>query len=287
MLGPEALFERLQDSGLQLDHSAGFHGHALALGSAETSLLALANAYRMLANGGVHRAPGLPGPTPDSAGRPRRVFTAAATGQVARILADPAARASTFGFDSVLATRHFAAVKTGTSKDLRDNWCIGFDAAHTVAAWVGNAGGEPMHAVSGTAGAAPAWQQTMAWLQARDPSSARNFGSGPGLAPRGHARVGERVGGFGIEEPRNGSVIALDPEIPGASQRLAIAGAPARWRLHAEDGRQIRLGRGQRFSWRPLPGRWTIERLGNDGQVLDRSGFEVRLPPAPGAVARR
>ena len=32
----------------------------------------------------------------------------------------------TFGLDSPLVTRGWAAVKTGTSKDMRDNWCIGF-----------------------------------------------------------------------------------------------------------------------------------------------------------------
>jgi penicillin-binding protein 1C len=52
MLGPDALFATLNDAGLQLSESAGYHGHALALGSADVTLLALTNAYRMLANGG-------------------------------------------------------------------------------------------------------------------------------------------------------------------------------------------------------------------------------------------
>ena len=38
----------------------------------------------------------------------------------------PRARAPTFGLDNALATRFWTAVKTGTSKDMRDNWCIGF-----------------------------------------------------------------------------------------------------------------------------------------------------------------
>jgi penicillin-binding protein 1C len=48
LLDPEALFERLNASGLRLAHNAGYHGAALALGSAETSLLDLTNAYRPL-----------------------------------------------------------------------------------------------------------------------------------------------------------------------------------------------------------------------------------------------
>ena len=70
------------------------------------------------------------------------------------ILADNGARARTFGLASALATRGFAAVKTGTSKDLRDNWCVGFTDRYTVGVWVGNASGEPMHEVSGVSGAA-------------------------------------------------------------------------------------------------------------------------------------
>ena len=44
-----------------------------------------------------------------------------------------------------------AAVKTGTSKAMRDNWCVGFTDRFTVGVWVGNLEGDPMRAVSGTA----------------------------------------------------------------------------------------------------------------------------------------
>jgi hypothetical protein len=42
---------------------------------------------------------------------------------------DPLARSVTFGLENPLSSRHWAAVKTGTSKDMRDNWCIGFTLA--------------------------------------------------------------------------------------------------------------------------------------------------------------
>jgi len=41
------------------------------------------------------------------------------------------ARARTFGTDSVLATRFWTAVKTGTSKDMRDNWAVGYQPSAT------------------------------------------------------------------------------------------------------------------------------------------------------------
>ena len=76
---------------------------------------------------------------------------------VGDILSDGNARARTFGTDSVLATRFWSAVKTGTSKDMRDNWALGFSRRYTVGVWVGNRGGAPMHGVSGVMGAAPIW----------------------------------------------------------------------------------------------------------------------------------
>jgi penicillin-binding protein 1C len=62
---------------------------------------------------------------------------------VGDILSDPNARARTFGTDSVLATRFWSAVKTGTSKDMRDNWALGWSQRYTVGVWVGNASGAP------------------------------------------------------------------------------------------------------------------------------------------------
>ena len=91
---------------------------------------------------------------------------------VTDILADPLARARTFGTDSVLATRFWTAVKTGTSKDMRDNWAVGFSQRYTVGVWVGNASGAPMWDVSGTTGAAPIWAAVMNHLHKTEPSRA-------------------------------------------------------------------------------------------------------------------
>ena len=82
------------------------------------------------------------------------------------------ARARTFGTDSVLATRFWTAVKTGTSKDMRDNWAVGYSQRYTVGVWVGNASGAPMWDVSGTSGAAPIWAAVMNHLHRTEPSRA-------------------------------------------------------------------------------------------------------------------
>src|SRR6185295_13627858 len=124
------------------------------------------NAYRALANGGVYRDVNLNG----RAGSGTRVADARAVYLVSDILADNTARARTFGLANVLSTRGFAAVKTGTSKDMRDNWCIGFTDRFTIGVWIGNAGGEAMHDVSGVSGAAQIWQTLALYLHAQTPS---------------------------------------------------------------------------------------------------------------------
>ncbi len=241
MLGPDAVFAALADAGLRRSESGGYHGHALALGSAEVTLLDLTNAYRMFAQrrpSGARcagRPVGGAAPAP-----PRRVFDAATAFIVADILADPAARAVTFGLDSPLVTRGWAAVKTGTSKDLRDNWCIGFTDRYTVGVWVGNAGGAPMHGVSGVSGAAPVWREVVAHLHARAPS--RPPAPPPGLvaqrgewflagtrgACRQRGRGRPTRSAFGIQTPRDGSVLLLDPDIPlhGAAPGLRGRAGP-------------------------------------------------------------
>ena len=70
----------------------------------------------------------------------------------------------------LLVTRSWSAVKTGTSKDLRDNWCIGWTDRYIVGVWVGNAGGAPMQRVSGSSGAAPVWRALVDFLHESQPS---------------------------------------------------------------------------------------------------------------------
>ena len=181
MVSPDAFQRQLKAVGLPLKESGDYYGYSLALGSAEVSLLSLTNAYRSLANGGrfgpSRVLPGPAGGTADAvpAIDPRAAFI------VGDILSDANARALTFGPDSVLGTRFWSAVKTGTSKDMRDNWAIGWSQRYTVGVWVGNAAGAPMWDVSGTSGAAPIWAALMQQLH-------RAAGSHAPRAPAGVVR---------------------------------------------------------------------------------------------------
>ncbi len=310
MVSPDAFFAQLRQLGLPLAESGGYYGYSLALGSSEVQLLHLANAYRALANGGraspVAYAPGAtPTFTP--------ALDARAAYLVGDILSDPNARARTFGTDSVLATRFWSAVKTGNSKDMRDNWAVGWSARYTVGVWVGNASGASMHDVSGSSGAAPIWAAVMGWLHARAPSRAPRppaglvrqdvrfgpdaqgqplesrrsewfidgtqqplFAMDSGASGAYPASAGGQNGlQARIQSPTPGTVIALDPDIPPARQRLWFEasgdGSGLRWRI---DGRE--LGRGARWGWLPWPGRHLVELTDARGQVLDSLRFEVR-----------
>jgi len=172
MVSPDAFHKQLRAVGLPLKESGDYYGYSLALGSSEVSLLSLTNAYRTLANGGRYS----PFALSLSKGSARPTFTQALDTRAAfiatDIMADPMARARTFGTDSILATRFWTAVKTGTSKDMRDNWAMGFSQRYTVGVWVGNASGAPMWDVSGTSGAAPIWAALMNYLHRTERSRA-------------------------------------------------------------------------------------------------------------------
>jgi len=305
MLGPDALVERFNALGFALPQGGGYYGNALALGAADVSLLALTNGYRTLANGGLYSSPSTSinastGSARTGAAAARigaegmRVADARAVFLVTHILADNNARARTFGLTSLLATRGFAAVKTGTSKDMRDNWCVGFTDRYTVGVWIGNASGAAMHGVSGVSGAAPVWQAIVGRLHEGRPSKAPLPPAGVVAtrvafdAQREPARDEWFIAGteqplqrasaqldaaqrFGITSPRDGSVFAIDPDMPSAAQRITFEGEHGTWVL---DGK--RLGAAQRIAWAPWPGRHELALLARDGSTLQAVRFEVR-----------
>jgi penicillin-binding protein 1C len=317
-IGPDAFRDRLHAFGFKsLTENGDYYGFSLALGSADISLLMLANAYRTLANGGqwsplrvsadVQRTPCAGGGCNGVfVGPARRAAAAAPVFIASDILADRSARAGSFGLESWLATPYWSAVKTGTSKDMRDNWCVGFSQRYTVAVWVGNAAGEAMHDVSGVTGAAPVWREVMDWLQRGGDGRARVRSEAP-KPPPGVVRQTIRfepagkideparqewfVAGTGmtvvrlaepkalahIAYPGQGSIIALDPDIPPERQRVALqlSGQPDagwQWRIDSEA-----LGSAaHEVLWRPRPGRHRLILLDRNNRELESVNFEVR-----------
>ena len=290
LAGEDAFAARLADAGLTGLRDASDYGPSLALGTADVRLWDLVSAYRTLARGGLAGPLTLRparGPAPA-----RRAFSPQAAFLVADILSDRENRGATFGLDSVLATPYWSAVKTGTSKDMRDNWCVGFTPRYTVGVWVGNFSGAPMWDVSGISGAAPAWRDLLDYLSAGNPAPAPT--PPPGLARRSVLFAGERrerwfLSGTQPEDgrvelaaprarvvrPVSGTVVALDPDIPASVQRVDFesdGAAGLRWRLNGRD-----LGPADRaLEWPPQPGDYALSLVDGTGREVDRASFRVR-----------
>ncbi len=295
-VGPEAFRQKLIAFGIDsLEQEGDWYGYSLALGSADVSLLSLTNAYRTLANGGQWTPVRVKADEKPTA-RPRRAMDAAAAFIVADMISDNGARAVTFDTDSVLATRPWTAVKTGTSKDMRDNWCVGFSSRYTVGVWVGNFAGAPMRDVSGVTGAAPIWAELMHALHAdvrsdtpREPNGviSQMIAYEPAVEPprrevflagteQANIRIREASAvGSRIVYPTPGLIVAIDPDIPSAYQRVPIeltglVGISA-----------VRLGEhtfqpSARIYWAPERGRHVIALLDSEGRAVNEVRFEVR-----------
>lgn len=142
----------------------------VTLGGGEVTLLELTNAYATLAANGRHTPPRSILKVETNAGAllweaptpaPKPVLDERVASLVTDILADPIARAPTFGEWNALRLPFPAAAKTGTTTDWRDNWTMGYTPDLTVGVWVGNADNSPMNQVSGVAGAGPIWNEFM------------------------------------------------------------------------------------------------------------------------------
>jgi penicillin-binding protein 1C len=164
-LGVEPFLARLHALGFaHLSHPPSYYGLGLTLGSGEVSLWELVQAYVAMARGGSFVPLHLTGEN----STPRFIGDPADWAIITDMLADPHARAHSFGLHSVLEMPFPAAVKTGTSSDFHDTWTVGFTRDFTVGAWVGNFDGSPMRGVSGVTGAGPLWNRIMLHLYERN-----------------------------------------------------------------------------------------------------------------------
>ena len=289
LTGLESFAAQLTRFGFQgLTEAADFYGYALALGSLDVRLEELVNAYRTLANGGVHSP--LRFAVAQTRPATRRVLGPETAFLIADILSDRQARAATFGLENPLATRFWSAVKTGTSKDMRDNWCVGFSSRYTVGVWVGNFDGGAMHDVSGISGAAPAWAAVMARLHEQAPSQppkpprglVRKTIQPPGEIPRPEwflAGTEPRAATWAaaqppaeIVRPGPGAILALDPDLPPERQRLSFQAR------HAPEGAFWLLNEQHMEApdWALVRGRYRLILKSREGEPLDQVEFEVR-----------
>lgn len=280
--GAARLLNLLHDLGFDsLQKPADFYGLGLALGGGEVTLLELANAYAALARGGQMRPvvfaqePRLQTRTKEIRALPENVSYV-----ITDILSDNAARAAAFGLNSPLSFPFPAAAKTGTSKDYKDNFAVGYTPRLTVAVWAGNFDASSMQKVSGISGAAPIMHDVLVYANAKYPGGEfvrpqeivsavvceeTGLLAGPSC---GHTREEvfvsgglpehtcdgrhERTAGrLNIVFPVKGDIFVYDPALPAAAQRLHFqtegAQEPCLWKLNGQELEE----RGAEI-WRPL-----------------------------------
>ncbi|TGJ99206.1 penicillin-binding protein 1C [Leptospira semungkisensis] len=285
-VGVPTFVSKLNELGFQKLQSPEFYGLSLALGTADVTLWELTNAYRTIANHGIYTEATF---YSDEASENllqrkmqdhvygKRIFSDGVSGSVQKILSSRENRAPSFGWESNLSTRFFSFAKTGTSQDMRDNWCIGSSGKYTVGVWVGNMSGEPMYDVSGVTGAAPLWKEIIQLLEEYKPSGAvlthaiEEKGTSVPLTKR--VQKGEPR----IIYPENGNLFAIDPEIPEENERIRFkvrgSSQDLEWILN---GKVIGSGRENYLDWRPKRGNYLLSVRERNGKLSETVAFQVR-----------
>jgi len=146
------------------------------------------------------------------------------------------------------------------------------------------------------------WAEVMGFLHRREPSRAPSpppgvvqtkvtFGAGADGGPLEAARsewflngteqslfavepaAGSGMAAARITAPADGTILALDPDIPPERQRVRFeaTGRAVRWRM---DGKPF--SRENSVKWLPWPGRHVVQLTDAQGTVLDEIRLEVR-----------
>lgn len=168
-VGVGNLLALLQGAGITtLNETPDHYGLALTLGSGEVTLLELTKAYAMFARGGetLHLRTLINDPVENGT----RILDTTIAWLISDILSDATARLPEFGMDTPLTLDRPVAVKTGTTRNSRDNWTIGYTPSYVVGVWVGNADNAPMRGTSGVTGAGPIFHDVMETLTAGTPT---------------------------------------------------------------------------------------------------------------------
>ncbi|MEO5356325.1 MAG: penicillin-binding protein 1C [Nitrospirae bacterium YQR-1] len=297
LTGIEPFYNLLRLLGFDsLTEGADYYGASLALGSADITLMELVNAYRALANKGIYSPLSMTtvNNTPISG---KRIMDERAVFIISSILSDREARSTTFGLENPLSTKFWSAAKTGTSKDMRDNWCVGYSETYTVGVWVGNFSGEPMRDVTGITGAAPLWLEAMTYLHRFSPSqppaplsqlvqrqiSFSATSESPrlewfikGTEPDSVIAAVKSEGITHISYPVEGAIFAIDIDIPDDTQLIPFnykpAGGNFQWIINGENTGVFK----DTFLWKPQSGKYTVSIANKTGAVVDTVTFVVR-----------
>ena len=161
-IGIEVFYDFLKNIGFDsLKRGPSFYGLGLVLGNADLSLFELAQGYTIFPKEGLFQPVRMLSSIVLKNGKrititntaPKRVLSCETTFLISHILSDLRYKIPAFGTASPIYFPFPVAVKTGTTKDFRDNCVVGYTPLHTIAIWVGNLYNEPMKELPAVAGA--------------------------------------------------------------------------------------------------------------------------------------
>ncbi|EQA43547.1 penicillin-binding protein 1C [Leptospira broomii serovar Hurstbridge str. 5399] len=285
--GVPEFVSRLGELGFDKLRNPDFYGLSLALGTADITLWELVNAYRTLSNEGYWSEPTF---DPQEASknteawgrerntRFRKVYPKEITQTIKDILSSRDNRSLSFGWENHLSTKFFSFAKTGTSQDMRDNWCVGSSGNYTVGVWVGNMDGEPMREVSGVTGAAPLWKEVIQSLEEMRPSSNQEVH----MARSSNSNIKRSIGLGNAEAPKilypeTGSLFALDPEIPEENERIRFEARTNSKRVEwILNGSVLESDSSNIYDWKPKRGSFILSVRINGAHISDTVAFQVR-----------
>ena len=257
LVGEERVVAKMKKLGFSDLRNAAFYGPSLALGSVDVSLWDLTHAYQKLIRS--------------------KFFSDKTKKEIFEMLSSDENRRFTFGTGSILKLPFSAAVKTGTSKDMRDNWCIGYSSRYTVGVWVGNFDGKAMWNVSGVTGAAPLWREVMLKLNNHQ-KDIRNLTENY-LATNASIIETKRLTApilSSIRYPVDSEIVGFDPEIPLPLQKMPFE------IKNPQRGSKLMLDQeyfadaSELSMWGVKMGKHHLVLLDSNKKIIDEVHFEVR-----------
>ncbi|MCB1169914.1 MAG: transglycosylase domain-containing protein [Leptospiraceae bacterium] len=303
-LGTERFYRLLKDAGFEhMDQPARDYGPSLALGTGGATLFEVTLLFGTLAAHGEMLPVQIAHNPEIRFGQNQRLFREDTALLIRHVLSDLEARRGSFGPRSFLDFPFDVAAKTGTSKDFRDSWAVGYTEQYVVGVWVGNFQSEPTLGVSGARGAGRIMHQVMRMLYENSDSRFEypRHWKYANICKRTGKLAGPRcphwtepflphdvlpppcdgnhsaIDSHGIVRPLPDQIYVLDPHRPGESQSILLevrAEAQCQVSLNGERRAMPASGHMRTFM-DPKPGRYELELL-CPGRPVERRMFRIQ-----------